>query len=81
MGAVLGILLGILIAYFVFDELRGKKGEDTYFVLGEDGKGYIKKVPKGTYVDGVKLSEKDIQTLRETGELDISDRKTFHLKQ
>jgi hypothetical protein len=58
--------------------LRKKTGEtETFFYLDENDEGHIKNVPKGVPVDGVKLTEDDLKTLRETGKLDISDRKNF----
>ena len=57
--------------------LRKNKRGDVYFYLDEDGNGHIEQFPKGTAVDGVKLTDDDLRTLKEKGELDISDRKNF----
>lgn len=54
-----------------------KEETETFFYLDENDEGHIKNVPKGIPVDGVKLTEDDLKTLRETGKLDISDRKNF----
>ena len=75
---VFGILAGIF-ACITAAVLSRKEGKEAYFVLDEDGKGHLITVPKGAHVDGVRLTETDLIQLRDTGELDISDRRNFKI--
>lgn len=75
---VFGILAGIF-ACIIAAVLSRKKRKEAYFVLDKDGKGHLITVPKGTDVDGVRLTETDLIQLRDTGELDISDRRNFKI--
>lgn len=75
---ILAIIIGTILVVFAAACLRHKTEEtETFFYLDENDEGHIKNVPKGIPVDGVKLTEDNLKTLRETGKLDISDRKNF----
>jgi hypothetical protein len=75
---IIAIIIGTILVVFAALRLRHKTEEtETFFYLDKNDEGYIKNVPKGVHVDGVKLTEDDLKMLRETGKLDISDRKNF----
>jgi hypothetical protein len=60
---------------------KSKRDGNVYFYLDEKGNGHIKWFPKGASVDGVILSKEDLNTLKEKGSLDISNRKHFKTKE
>lgn len=77
------VFVSIFLMFFlVMGHCSKKKGEDGdfFFYLDENDGGHIKRFPKGADVDGVKLTDEDLRTLRETGKLDISERKNFKSK-
>ena len=75
---ILAIIIGTILVVIAVACLRNKTNEtETFFYLDENDEGHVKNFPKGVPVDGVKLTEEDLKTLRETGKLDISDRKSF----